>query len=283
MFRRGAILVYILLTLSAIFSTLVIYMLSGKMVRILFSNNIDRYIVLYEGISISRMIIETFSNPVLRSSAPLKFPQSFKMNISSRHYLIYIDAEDALLPIRYPFIKVQFLENLFIHLGIPKDKAQKLANSLADFQDPDELKRIGGAESEYYKRFGYSPPNKPLQSLQEIIWVKEIDYELYKRIKNYISVYTRDININFAKPEVLKALGFSEEKVNLLLAIRENRYINFSDLRTLLGKDFNVYIKYFNLLPIPTIYRVKIYEEKSGEVFYIILNQYGEVIDVLWF
>lgn len=106
--------------------------------------------------------------------------------------------------------------------------ARELSSILLDWRDPDNSKRLNGAESENYLRRNppYRAANGPLQSLDELrlleIWEKEFfdedgqPNELFTQLSNMVSVYRSGaVNLNKASAEVLELLalkdGYDEE------------------------------------------------------------------------
>jgi len=270
--------------MSVAFSLLSVQLLRGKQIHVSGAGALDRFLLIEEALSVGRVAI---SNAV-RITSPLmlrsvKLPYEMSMEVGPRRYKVRLEAEDGRLPVRYPSFKPLFLKRLLLGLGFTEEEARIVSDSLADFQDPDELRRPNGAESDYYRKLGYNAPNKPLRSLQEIVWVRGIDYEMYKKISDFVSVYTGNVNVNFAPEEVLKALGFSDDEVRLLLRARQRGAITFSLLRQILGNRFNILINYLSLVPTPSLYRLKVEEERTGERFTLIIDQNGEVVDALWY
>lgn len=118
----------------------------------------------------------------------------------------------------------QILTNLFQHgAGISHAEAYKIALSLLDWRDEDDFPYDLGAESFYYKSKTppYIPKNADLGSIEEILPIKGITPEIFRRVKPYISVHsTGKININTASRVVLRALNFSESLTSKILSYR---------------------------------------------------------------
>jgi len=96
------------------------------------------------------------------------------------------------------------LKRLLGELGVEPS----VADSIRDWVDKDDEPQPEGAESSYYEGLGYRPTNGPMKSLGELLFVKGIDRRLYKRLKNYLTVYGKGkVNLNSAPKEVLMALS----------------------------------------------------------------------------
>lgn len=74
-------------------------------------------------------------------------------------------------------------ERLMFIPGMTED----IADSILDWIDADDIARPYGAESEYYAGFGYQARNAPLDSLDELLMVKDMSPDL---------LYGEDVNRN---------------------------------------------------------------------------------------
>ncbi len=115
-------------------------------------------------------------------------------------------------------------------------EAQELAASIVDWRDADSFLSIplGSAEDGYYKglRYPYEAKDADFESFDEVLLVKGIDSEIFRKIKEYITVYgSGRVNINTASKAVLSALGISEKIVNDIFLFRagEDARIGTSD------------------------------------------------------
>lgn len=101
--------------------------------------------------------------------------------------------------------------------------ARELSSMLLDWRDPDENRRLNGAESEDYlaRNPPYRAANSPLQSLDELrlleVWEDEFfdeegrPNELFQRLSAMVSVYhSGSINLNRASPETLELLALQD-------------------------------------------------------------------------
>jgi general secretion pathway protein K len=116
------------------------------------------------------------------------------------------------------------LLELFENIGVPADERQPLADSLMDWIDPDDEHHLSGAEDEYYKGFGYSTKDRPLDMPEELLLIKGFTKEhLYGgkdlgALESIITTHGSGINVNTVPVEVLQMLGFKEESIaNLLI------------------------------------------------------------------
>ena len=70
-------------------------------------------------------------------------------------------------------------------------QAQLLAAAVADFRDPDDQRRVNGAENKQYRSagLGWGPKNAPFQSIDELQQVLGITREIYRQVADNITVY----------------------------------------------------------------------------------------------
>jgi len=143
------------------------------------------------------------------------------------------------------------LNNLLVHQGIDKSLADTIVDSLLDWKDADDLKRLHGAESDYYQRLPrpYRAKNAGFDSPAELLFVQGMTADiLYGDEKKpglirfiTVSSGTNKININTAEADVLRALPFvSDDSVKKILDYRsaDNAKTDGSDLPSLLGSQF---------------------------------------------
>lgn len=101
--------------------------------------------------------------------------------------------------------------------------ARELSSMLLDWIDPDDAKRLNGAESEDYLRRNppYRAANGPLQSLEELrlleVWEDEFfdedgqPNERFAQLSGLVSVYySGTVNLNKASAEVLELLALQD-------------------------------------------------------------------------
>ena len=120
---------------------------------------------------------------------------------------------------------IPILTRLFVvAAGIEEEEARTIAASILDWKDEDDNPYEGGAESFYYKgqRPAYVPKNANFGTLEELLLVKGITDEIYRRILPYVTLDSNDtININTAPKAVLNGLGFSESLSRKVVSYRK--------------------------------------------------------------
>ncbi|MBF0459165.1 MAG: general secretion pathway protein GspK [Nitrospirae bacterium] len=96
-----------------------------------------------------------------------------------------------------------------------------ITDSINDWVDSDDIVRPSGAEADYYRGIGmpYTPRNFQMQYLEELLLIRGMSWELYKKIKPYITIFpgTSGFNPATASPVALAAsMDISEESRKVL-------------------------------------------------------------------
>jgi general secretion pathway protein K len=123
------------------------------------------------------------------------------------------------------------LNNLLVNLGIEKETADTIVDSMLDWKSPTGLHRLHGADSSYYSSLPnpYKAKNANFDNLEELLLVKGVTHDiLYGNgqrpgLIRFLTIYgdASRININAAAPEVLKAIPFiSSDAVEKIIALR---------------------------------------------------------------
>lgn len=102
-----------------------------------------------------------------------------------------------------------------------------IIDSYLDWIDRDDLSRINGAESAYYRAEGrpYKPGNMPVQYIEELSFIKGLPPEVLKKMEPHLTMLpSTGFNPNTADDEVLTAyLDLSSEALAALKAYMADR------------------------------------------------------------
>jgi general secretion pathway protein K len=116
------------------------------------------------------------------------------------------------------------LRRLFVALRIDAGEADRLAQRIMDWRDPDDLRRARGAEHDDYVRSGVAvlPENAPFTRLGELQDVLGMTPRVFEAIRPYLTLRgTGRVNLAAAERPVLLTLpGFGEQAVALVLRRR---------------------------------------------------------------
>ena len=187
---------------------------------------------------------------------------------------VYIELMDSNGLISLTTIHLPALERLIKNLT-GKEDVSSIINAILDWLDPDELVRLNGAEAFTYKEEGYpyTPRNYAFQYKEEILLIRGIGKELYKKISPYITILPNTgFNPNTAPDEVLKAyLNLNEETLrNIKKYLSNNNTI--SSITTLFGLTGSyIYSKEGNILFSPSyLIDLKLYITSFNNTIYTI-------------
>jgi len=92
-----------------------------------------------------------------------------------------------------------FLKNLLmVDGGLDDAAAASLVDAIADWRDPDDLRRPNGAEAPEYKaaNLKYGPGNAPFETIEEVARVLGMTPAVFQRIVPLITVYSHQPGIN---------------------------------------------------------------------------------------
>jgi len=120
------------------------------------------------------------------------------------------------------------LERFFRLSGLEETEAQDLAYSIIDWRDEDSQLSvpIGSAEDSYYRSLSYPYEAKdgPFEVPEEIILVKGMTADFFRKVRNYITIYGKGkVNINTASGEVIVALGVSQDLADKIVSFRNGK------------------------------------------------------------
>lgn len=117
------------------------------------------------------------------------------------------------------------LQAMFVLAGADEDRARKLAAAVVDWRDPDDLVQPEGAEDADYEAadLPYGASDYPFRLAQELQQVLGMDYELYRKVADWITVYggMGRPNASFAPAELLPLFtGVTPELAQQIVAQR---------------------------------------------------------------
>lgn len=194
------------------------------------------------------------------------------------------------------------LNNLLVNLGVEKETADTIVDSILDWRDADNLTRLHGAEDDYYMSLTnpYKAKNTNFDNPGELLLVKGITPEiLYGNgerpgLINFITLLsnTDKININSAAQEVLKAIPLmSDESVQQIINYRnaDNTAKDGATIQTVLAGDYAKISQYIstsdsNIFAIETLgYKEKENDKKGYPLKAIIITEGSDRYRVLYY
>jgi general secretion pathway protein K len=153
------------------------------------------------------------------------------------------------------------LKNLLTRQGVSPEDADIIVDSVLDWKDADDLHRLHGAESDYYRSLSksYKTRDADFETLEELILVRgmtpEILYgtEKTKGIIHFLTVHGKvaRININAAPKEVLAALpGMDAEMAERIIEFRRSSEIGGENAaKEMVGAAYPLMAAYVSAAP----------------------------------
>ncbi len=140
------------------------------------------------------------------------------------------------------------LRDLVEYAGGNSKKAVAFLDSLADWQDKNDFKRLNGAESFDYRTAGYAyvPRNFYIQVPREIMLIKNFNKGIFGKIKGDLT-YWGGTTVNFLtmSRRLLKALLHNDSLVERIIKLRgEGRLTEkvFRDLTGIQATERNIFM-----------------------------------------
>ncbi|CAN5495260.1 type II secretion system protein GspK [soil metagenome] len=118
------------------------------------------------------------------------------------------------------------LKGLFKSAGLDEERSAAMLDAVLDWRDPDDLKRLNGAEESEYVAAGlkYKPANAPFETVDELRRVLGMTPQLYAKLADSLTVESKQAGINtaIASKAVLLALpNVDEATVDAFLVLRQ--------------------------------------------------------------
>lgn len=110
--------------------------------------------------------------------------------------------------------------------GMNEEGADDLAKAIVDWRKYGRSEIIGFYSDEYYENleFPYEEKKRDFETLDELLLVKGMDKDIYKKLSDFVTVYGEgQVNINTATEPVLAALGFGRKLIDKIFLARRGR------------------------------------------------------------
>lgn len=124
---------------------------------------------------------------------------------------IQVDIQDELGRIDLNHADTQLLAGLFRAVGMPAQEAASIADRIQDWRDPDDLRRLNGAEAREYRASGasHAPRNAGFQVKDELQLVLGITRDIYQKAEPALTIHSGKPGVDrrIAPPLVQRALG----------------------------------------------------------------------------
>lgn len=176
------------------------------------------------------------------------------------------------------------LNNLLVNIGIEKEVADTIVDSILDWKDPDDLHRLHGAETDYYMSLPmpYKAKDGNFDNPEELLLVKGITPNILygggerKGLVNYITVHSgaSQININTAAVELLKSIPLmSDDLIRKIMIYRsaDNTQETVSELQAILTDNIYNKTSSFISMTYSNVYSLEVFgykDEEKEKIYY---------------
>jgi len=140
-----------------------------------------------------------------------------------------------------------------VNLGIPGETANIIMDSILDWKDEDNLRRLNGAEDSYYESLPapYKAKNGNFDTLEELLLVRGVTPEIifgygsHPGLIRFLTVYSKGsaINLNAASKEVIAALpNMTASMADKIIEFRESAELRGQqDVIAIIGDVFRTF------------------------------------------
>ncbi|HYB70238.1 MAG TPA: hypothetical protein VEH80_06200, partial [Candidatus Bathyarchaeia archaeon] len=158
--------------------------------------------------------------PGQTTSIPLPPLPRVRVALGPGEFSYRLSDESARLPINAA--GADRLHRLLTGLGVDREQRDVVLDSLQDWRDANELRRLHGAESDFYLQLPlpYRSRNADVQDVAELLQVRGVTPELYAGVEGrpglqdlVTAAAVTGVNLNTAPASVLKALGLSDAEI----------------------------------------------------------------------
>ncbi|HPP29414.1 MAG TPA: type II secretion system protein GspK [bacterium] len=253
--NKGVIIIFVLIFTTAISVMAILLSVRAKQYLSLFSgikrdSEIEN--IAEMGVEMGKILLDIAQKKHMISEEPGYIKRQYEID-GTKIEIVIEDENGKINPDRIfgpekGEVQTHLLETykrFFSVMGYPEN----LSDALLDWIDEDDIPRMAGAESTFYKTsgFSYTPANGPIYNPEEMLFVAGFTEDIVfgddekKGLINFITSFSDGkINVNTCQPEVLNALGFSVADIEKITAERARRPI---EEKFLLEVNRDAYLK----------------------------------------
>lgn len=120
----------------------------------------------------------------------------------------------------------EILQHMFVAAGETTDSADALADSVLDWREKGDLKRLNGAKASDYAAAGYNyvPRDGPFQTIDELKLVMGMTPGLFRKLESIITVYSQRQTLSMQtapRAALLSLPGMDAPRVDALMRDRD--------------------------------------------------------------
>lgn len=159
---------------------------------------------------------------------------------------VIVQIQDVRGLVNLNYINERLLINTLKGLEVKGKDLRVLVDSLQDWVDNDDLKRINGAEKQYYESLNkVAPRNNILTSTLELKSVRGSQVLADKKLDNYFTVLSQiGFNPMNAPELVLKAFLGDVRLANQIIALRNDKQLTEQKFKSMSGVQSDEYINF---------------------------------------
>lgn len=159
-------------------------------------------------------------------------------NLEIDGFQVKVAIQDELGKVDINQASEELLSNLFVALGMPRQKATTLADAIADWRDVDDMKRLNGAEANEYQKAGlhYRPRNSPFETVEELRLVLGVSPEILQSARRHLTVYSQRTQVSAQTAGTLVRAALTETQQSP----RRSAPVTVSSLSNLAGQAFRI-------------------------------------------
>jgi general secretion pathway protein K len=148
--------------------------------------------------------------------------------------IVHVEVQDEAGLLNLNGASEEAVARMLALLAVEPERTRRLAGALADFTDPDDLRRLNGAEEREYRLAGLRPPrNAPLHNVSSVIsvlgWRDALTRPQQLALAQVVTARSSDrrLNLNTASILALRAaLAIDPRAAQAILAAREGRALS---------------------------------------------------------
>ena len=167
--------------------------------------------------------------------------EAYPLDIADEEVFVRLEPEGARMSIAS--MTQEMWSDVLWACGV-QDESQRMAifSAVLDWQDPDSLLRIGGAEQDHYDALSpsYACKNAPLENLEELMLVRGITPELFHGdgdspgLRHFVSLEGKNtrLDVNSAAPAAFRIVrGITPDEISRIVALRSQvPFLNMAEV-----------------------------------------------------
>ena len=209
---------------------------------------------------------------------PFKYQDTVSISIQDLSSLVSVNLMDQTIA-----------RSLLNVLKVNDTKSRELVDSLLDWVDADDSRRINGAESQYYRSQGMiEPRNGYIQSVAEVAFIKGADALTPEQWQeNFTVELVNGFNPLNAPRKVLKAVIKADNIVEQIISLRNDNQLTTLKFYQLTGIEDDVFVTYATGNRFLVKLAVNRDNQKMSKQFVVTLNPRSNlrpiiITDVAW-